>query len=48
MYAEDDAKPTMLVFIFFLGSTKVNNELGSLFFSSFMLFRKDNDEMACH
>ncbi len=48
--AQDDAKPTMLVFIFFFGSTKVNNELGLLLSSSVFgcYFREDGDEMACH
>lgn len=50
MFAKDDTKPITLVYIFFLGSTKVNNELRSLLFSSFFCccFRKDNDEMTCH
>lgn len=50
MSTKDDAKPTMRVFIFFLGSTKVNNELGLLLSSSFFCccFREDDDEMACH
>jgi hypothetical protein len=47
MSIEDDMKPTMHVFIFFFGSTKVNIELGLLLFQAFCCccFREDDDEI---